>query len=207
MNNNNIILWVVVGLIVVGGIAIIIMNGMDTDDETMNQNTATTTNQATTTRATTTGNIQGVVVGGATMLTTKDLMENIGEADNVSTAVAAVKAAGLESTLKGAGPFTVFVPSNAAFSKLASGTVTELLKTENKPDLVNLLNYHVVAGRYTVADLRDGQTLTTILGQTLAIKKSANGSIRVNDIVVETPDIVSENGVAFVIDTVLTPSE
>ena len=147
----------------------------------------------------------GVEVGGALMVRSLDIVDNAVNASNVTTVVAAVKAAGLVDTLKGAGPFTVFAPTNAAFVKLPIGTVATLLKPENKSQLVDILTYHVVAGRYKTADLKDGMTLATVEGKTLSIKKDGmkiwiNGSA-----MIETPDVISSNGVTHVIDTVLLP--
>lgn len=148
---------------------------------------------------------QGVMVGGAMMTPNRDIVANAMDADNVTTVVAAVKAAGLVETLQGPGPFTVFAPNNAAFEKLPAGTVDTLLKPENKAQLASILTYHVVAGRYTSADLRDGQTLKTVNGGTITIGK-ANGKITVNgSAMVETADVISSNGVTFVIDSVLMP--
>lgn len=146
------------------------------------------------------------MVGGALMTPDKDIVENAMNANNVTTVVAAVQAAGLVDTLKGAGPFTVFAPDNNAFAKLPAGTVDTLLKPENKAQLADILTYHVVAGRYTSADLHDGQVLTTVEGKTLTIGKTADGKISINGTaMVETPDVISSNGVTFVIDSVLMP--
>jgi len=148
----------------------------------------------------------GVMVGGAMMVKSKDIVDNAVMASNVTTLVAAVKAAGLVETLKGAGPFTVFAPTNAAFAKLPAGTVDTLLKPENKAMLTKVLTYHVVAGRYTAADLKDGQMLKSVQGENLMIKKDAAGKIWINGTaMVETADVISSNGVTFVIDTVLMP--
>ncbi len=148
----------------------------------------------------------GVMVGGALMTPDRDIVANAMNASNVTTVVAAVKAAGLVETLQGAGPFTVFAPDNAAFEKLPAGTVDMLLKPENKAKLVDILTYHVVAGRYTAADLKDGMMLTTVEGKMIKIGKSANGTITINgSAMVETPDVISSNGVTFVIDSVLMP--
>jgi uncharacterized surface protein with fasciclin (FAS1) repeats len=148
----------------------------------------------------------GVMVGGAMMVKSRDIVDNAVNANNVTTVVAAVKAAGLVETLKSAGPFTVFAPNNAAFAKLPAGTVETLLKPENKSKLVTILTYHVVAGRYTSADLKDGMTLKTVQGDTIRITKSADGKWWINGTaMVETADVISSNGVTFVIDTVLMP--
>ena len=152
------------------------------------------------------GGTTGVMVGGALMTPNLDIVQNALHANNVTTVVAAVKAAGLVATLESAGPFTVFAPDNNAFAKLPAGTVDTLLKPENLATLKDILTYHVVAGRYTSADLSDGQVLTTVEGKTLKIHK-VGAQIWINgSAMVETPDVISSNGVTFVIDTVLMPS-
>lgn len=153
---------------------------------------------------------EGVMVGGALMTPDKDIVENAMNADNVTTVVAAVKAADLVATLQGPGPFTVFAPTNAAFEKLPAGTVDTLLKPENKNTLKGILTYHVVAGRYTAADLKDGQMLTTVQGEKLTVSMM-NGKVMIKDAkggtaTVETPNVISSNGVTHVIDTVLMPA-
>lgn len=147
----------------------------------------------------------GVMVGGAMMLPSMDIVDNAVLAKNVTTLVAAVKAAGLVDTLKGPGPFTVFAPTNDAFAKLPKGTVESLVKPEMKKDLTSILTYHVVAGRYTAADLKDGMTLKTVNGATLKVS-NVNGVVKINGAaMVETADVISSNGVTHVIDTVLMP--
>jgi uncharacterized surface protein with fasciclin (FAS1) repeats len=147
---------------------------------------------------------KGVMVGGALMVPEKNIVENAMNANNVTTVVSAVKAAGLAETLMGKGPFTVFAPTNAAFEKLPKGTVETLLKPENKTKLANILKYHVVAGRYTSADLKDGMKLKTVEGEEITIGYK-NGKWSVNGAMIETPDVISSNGVTFVIDSVLMP--
>lgn len=148
----------------------------------------------------------GVEVGGALMVASKDIVDNALAASNVTTVVAAVKAAGLVETLKGAGPFTVFAPNNDAFAKLPAGTVDTLLKPENLSQLKDILTYHVVAGRYTANDLYTGEKLTTVEGKQITITKDAMGSIWINGTAkVVTPNVISKNGVTFVIDSVLMP--
>lgn len=148
---------------------------------------------------------EGVMVGGAMMVQSLDIVENAMNADNVTTLVAAVSAAGLVDTLQGPGPFTVFAPTNAAFAALPVGTVETLLLPENKDALVNILTYHVVSGTYTSADLMDGMKLTTVQGEEIAIGKTG-ANITVNgSAMVETADVISSNGVTFVIDGVLLP--
>jgi len=144
------------------------------------------------------------MVGGAMMVPTKTVPENAMGAKNLTTLVAAVKAAGLVETLNGPGPFTVFAPTNDAFDKLPKGTVDELLKPENVDKLKGILTYHVVAGKYTSKDLKDGMTLTTVNGQTVKItKKGKNWMVNNSKIIV--PDVMDKNGVSFVIDTVMLP--
>ena len=148
----------------------------------------------------------GVVVGGALMTPNLNIVQNALNASNVTTVVAAVKAAGLVDTLSSKGPFTVFAPNNDAFAKLPAGTVDNLVKPENKATLTKILTYHVVSGRYTSKDLKDGMTLKTVEGETLTIGNK-NGQITINgSAIVQTPDVISSNGVTFVIDTVLMPS-
>ena len=203
-------IWVAVAVVVVGGgvwYATSKSNSMtpmmadsanttDTSATAQGQSAPTTTDIPTT----------GVMVGGALMTPDKDIVQNAVNANNVTTLVAAVKAAGLVATLETAGPFTVFAPDNNAFAKLPAGTLDTLLMPQNKAMLTKILTYHVVAGRYTSADLTDGEKLTTVEGDTITIGKSASGQISVNGTaMVETPDVISSNGVTFVIDTVLMP--
>ena len=147
----------------------------------------------------------GVEVGGAMMLPTRTLVQNASEASNLTTLVAAVQAAGLAETLSGPGPFTVFAPPNSAFEALPAGTVENLLKPENKEQLTSILTYHVVPGRLSASDLRDGQTLTTVNGQTLTVRKT-NGKVMVGGATVLIPNVYASNGVAHAIDAVLMPS-
>ena len=151
----------------------------------------------------------GVMVGGAMMVPSKDIVDNAMNSKDHTTVVAAVSAAGLVETLKGKGPFTVFAPTNAAFNKLPAGTVDTLLKPENKAMLTSVLTYHVVPGRYTSKDLKDGQTLKTVQGQNLTVKME-DGKWWVIDAkggkaMITTADVISSNGVTFVVDTVLMP--
>ena len=120
-----------------------------------------------------------------------------------STLVAAVKAAGLVDTLNGAGPFTIFAPTNAAFEKLPKGTVEELLKPENKAKLTAILTYHVVAGKVMAADVKT-MMAKTVQGGSLDIKV-ADGGVMVDSAKVVKTDIVGTNGVIHVIDSVLMP--
>nr|MBC7612784.1 fasciclin domain-containing protein [Pseudopedobacter sp.] len=147
---------------------------------------------------------EGVMVGGAMMVPSKNIVENaIGSSDH-TTLVAAVKAAGLVETLSGTGPFTVFAPTNEAFASLPAGTVDNLLKPEMKGDLTKVLTYHVVAGALKAADLTDGMELTTVEGAKLKVSVK-NGVVMVGDAKVTIADIISSNGVTHVIDKVLLP--
>ena len=153
----------------------------------------------------------GVMVGGAMMTVDKDIVDNATGSSDHTTLVAALKAAGLVETLKSAGPFTVFAPTNAAFDKLPTGTVASLLTPEMKPTLTKILTYHVVSGRLMAADLKDGQVLTTVQGEQLTVMKNAGG-VMLKDAKggmakVAIADAVSSNGVTHVIDTVLMPAK
>ena len=150
----------------------------------------------------------GVMVGGAMMLPTNTLVENAVEASTLTTLVSAVQAADLAATLSGPGPFTVFAPTNAAFDKVPSATLQSLMEPSMKGDLTSILTFHVVPGRLSANDLRDGQTLTTVNGATLMVKKM-NGQVMVGNAggmaTVTQANVYASNGVAHVIDTVLMP--
>lgn len=136
--------------------------------------------------------------------TDKDIVDIAAGNQQFSTLVAAVKAAGLVEALKGDGPLTVFAPTDEAFAKLPKGTVENLLKPENKDQLVALLTYHVVAGRVFSDAAAKGATVKTLQGATLTTK-SAGGEVLVNDAKVIGADIDASNGVIHVIDSVLLP--
>lgn len=158
-----------------------------------------------------------VTVGGVEMLPTKTIVENASAAPNLTTLVAAVKAAGLVETLSGAGPFTVFAPTNDAFAKLPAGTVDNLVKPAAKADLTKILTYHVVPGKMSAADLTAAITaaggkaeLTTVQGGKLTATASG-GTITLTDAkggksIVSQADVNQSNGVVHVIDTVLMPA-
>lgn len=157
-----------------------------------------------------------VMVGGAAMYPNRTIVQNASAASNLTTLVAAVKAAGLVDTLSGPGPFTVFAPTNAAFAKLPAGTVDTLLKPENKADLTKILTYHVVPGKLNAADLiaqakaNGGKAmLTTVQGEPLTAWVEGN-SVYLTDAkggksMVTIADVNQSNGVIHVIDTVLMP--
>jgi uncharacterized surface protein with fasciclin (FAS1) repeats len=124
-------------------------------------------------------------------------------AGSFNTLVAAVKAAGLVETLQGAGPFTVFAPTDAAFAKLPAGTVESLLLPENKQKLIGILTFHVVPGKVMAADVKT-MGVKTVNGADLAIVVG-NGGVTVNNAKVIATDIAASNGVIHVIDTVVLP--
>jgi len=157
------------------------------------------------------------VVGGQQMYPTKDIIDNAVNSADHTTLVAAVKAAGLVDTLKGAGPFTVFAPTNEAFAKLPAGTVDTLLKPENKEMLTKILTYHVVAGRLSASELKkeikagngeaklktvNGETLTAMMQDGNIVLKDEKGDMSK----VTIPNVFQSNGVIHVVDTVLMPS-
>ncbi len=160
---------------------------------------------------------QTVSVGGQPMYPTKTIVGNAVNSADHTTLVAAVKAAGLVPTLSGAGPFTVFAPTNEAFTDLPAGTVDTLLKPENKPMLTKVLTYHVVAGDYDSASLRSmilagggKATLKTVEGGTLTFMMNGSSNIVVRDAKGDIADITisdvkQSNGVIHVVDKVLLP--
>jgi uncharacterized surface protein with fasciclin (FAS1) repeats len=153
---------------------------------------------------------KAVMVGGAAMFPSKNIIENAVKSKDHTTLVAAVKAAGLVDTLEGKGPFTVFAPTNAAFGKLPAGTVDSLVKPENKKTLTRILTYHVVPGKLQAADLTDGKKLRTVEGEELTVKKSG-ASVMIVDAkggsaTVTIPNVNQSNGVIHVVDTVLMPA-
>ena len=172
----------------------------------------TSSQSSTTDSATTTANPPaaeaetGVMVGGANMVPSKNIVENASASGDHTTLVAAVKAAGLVETLSGTGPYTVFAPTNAAFEKLPAGTVDNLLKPEMKGDLSSVLTYHVVAGAVKAADLSDGQKIKTVQGQELTVTIK-DGAVMINGANVTIPNVISSNGVTHVIDGVLVPKK
>lgn len=158
-----------------------------------------------------------VMVGGAPMYPSKNIIQNAVNSKDHTTLVAAVKAAGLVDTLSGKGPFTVFAPTNDAFAKLPAGTVDTLLKPENKDQLTQILTYHVVPGRITANDLMEmikkgggKATLKTVEGAELTFEMK-DGAIWVWDskgdaAKITIKNVMQSNGVIHVIDTVLLPS-
>ena len=134
----------------------------------------------------------------------KDIVDTAVGAGQFKTLAAALGAAGLVETLKGAGPFTVFAPTDAAFAKLPAGTVEMLLKPENKAKLTAILTYHVVAGKVMAADVVKVTSAKTVQGGAVAVKVTG-GKVTIDSANVMTTDIAASNGVIHVIDTVLMP--
>ena len=123
---------------------------------------------------------------------------------DLSTLVAAVKAAGLVDVLAGKGPYTVFAPTNEAFAALPAGTVESLLKPENKDQLTAILTYHVVPGRIESTDLSNGQKVASVEGSKIDIQ-TTKSSVLINNAQVKKADIRANNGVVHVIDRVILP--
>jgi len=158
-----------------------------------------------------------VMVGGAPMYPSKNIVQNAVNSKDHTTLVAAVKAAGLVETLSGPGPFTVFAPTNAAFKKLPAGTVKSLLKPENKGKLTGILTYHVVAtralsdaiarmikddgGTHTIKTVNGGKLWASMKGGNILLKDAKGRTAKVT-----IANVVQSNGVIHVIDTVLLPN-
>jgi uncharacterized surface protein with fasciclin (FAS1) repeats len=162
------------------------------------------------------GNHSNPTVGGAAMYPAKTIAENASAAPNLTTLVAAVKAADLVGTLASPGPFTVFAPTNDAFAKLPAGTVETLVKPENKGTLTGILTYHVVAGKLTSKDIvkaieagggsatldtvAGGKLTARLVGKDVIVTDAKGGQSKVT-----TVDVMQSNGVVHVIDSVLLP--
>ena len=133
-----------------------------------------------------------VMVGGAAMFPSKNIVQNAVNSKDHTTLVAAVKAAGLVGTLESKGPFTVFAPTNSAFGKLPAGTVETLVKPENKATLTKILTYHVVPGKLAASDLTDGKVM-------IIDAKGGSSTVTISN-------VNQSNGVIHVVDTVLLPA-
>nr|WP_246350498.1 fasciclin domain-containing protein [Sphingobium boeckii] len=157
------------------------------------------------------------VVGGAEMLPTKTIVENASASKDHTTLVAAITAAGLVEALSGPGPFTVFAPTNDAFTAFGADTVATLMKPESKPNLEKVLKYHVVAGKITreelLAKLKAGggkTTLTTLEGSPISVSLEAGDNILLTDVIgnaayITQADVNQSNGVIHVVNGVLAP--
>ena len=157
------------------------------------------------------------MVGGAPMMSSKNIVQNAMNSKDHTTLVAAVKAAGLVGTLEGPGPFTVFAPTNEAFDKLPPGTVQTLVAPQNKAMLTKILTYHVVPGRLTAADLKrmiaaggGKATLTTVEGEPLTVREGGMGHLVLTDAkggmsTITIANVMQSNGVIHVVNSVLMP--
>lgn len=147
----------------------------------------------------------------ASASTGKDLAASAALSPDHTTLLKALQAAGLAEQAKGAGPYTVFAPDNAAFDKIPAATLATLLKPANKKQLTKILTYHVVSGNVMAADLKDGQVVKTVQGESLTVGVSG-GTVTLKDAkggtaTVTKPDIKTTNGVVHSIDTVLMPAK
>ena len=154
--------------------------------------------------------VLGIVVAASNFTSadapTKDIVDTAVAVGSFTTLAKALEAAGLVETLKGAGPFTVFAPTDEAFAKLPAGTLDTLLKPENRAKLTRILTYHVVPGRVMAADVVKLHSATAVSGDTIAIATHGGGVTVDNAHLVKT-DIVATNGVIHVIDAVILPTE
>lgn len=182
----------------------------------MNSNMTSNANSASTANSNTMANTTNPMVGGAPMLATKDIIDNAVNSKDHTTLVAAVKAAELVETLKGAGPFTVFAPTNAAFDKIPKATLDSLLNPENKKTLAGILTYHVVAGKQDAASIvkaieagNGKATFKTVAGGTLTASLDGKNVVLTDEkggkSTVTIADVMQSNGVIHVVDTVLMP--
>lgn len=197
-----IITLLVVGLLG-GGIGYALGNNMDDKDSDTNTSQNKDMDK--------TSQTDGVTVGGAKMVSNLDIVDNAANASNVTTVVSLVQKAGLVDTLKGAGPFTVFGPSNSAFEAVPKAILDKVAGDNTL--LTTVLTYHVVPGTYTTADMRamaaTGQKVKTVQGAELGFKVM-NNKVYVVDVTgqeveIETNDVISSNGVTHVIKNVLLP--
>ncbi|WP_439881611.1 fasciclin domain-containing protein [Pontibacter sp. MBLB2868] len=145
-------------------------------------------------------------VGGHEMMPSQKLVENITSAPTLTTLASALRKADLVRTLNATGPYTVFAPTNEAFDALPDDVIEDLMRPENKQQLVEILNNHVVAGRLTADNLQDGAMLKTVGGEQLKVTKR-NNKIMINGAEVIIANAQSDNGVIHVINKVLMPAE
>lgn len=163
--------------------------------------------------------IKAKVVGGAQMLPSKNIVENASHSKDHTTLVKAIQAAGLSDSLKAAGPFTVFAPTNDAFAKLPAGALDTLVKPANKEKLADVVTYHVVKGKMTSRDLalavskaNGNATLTTVDGDVLNVSINAEKNLQITDAqgniaLVTIFDVEQSNGIVHVINNVLLPKD
>jgi len=150
--------------------------------------------------------VLAVAVSGSTVVRaeTRDVVDTAVAAGSFKTLAKALDAAGLVTTLKGAGPFTVFAPTDEAFAKLPAGTLETLLKPENREKLRRILTYHVVSGKVMASDAMKLQSAKAVSGDTITVK-AQNGVVHVDSATVTSADVTASNGVIHVIDSVLLP--
>ena len=134
-----------------------------------------------------------------------DITKVVSDNKNMTSLKKGVLAAGLDKVLSGNGPFTVFAPSDLAFRKLDTGKFETLLKPENKAKLEDILKYHIVPGKLSYNDLKDGEKLKTVNGQELLVRVK-DGHVKVQGVQIENHDLQSSNGVIHVLDTVMANS-
>ena len=152
-----------------------------------------------------TSSITALAAGNYETKAKSDIVDTAVAAGQFNTLAAALEAADLVSTLKSDGPFTVFAPTDEAFSKLPAGTVEMLLKPENRDQLVAILTYHVVPGKVMAKDVVNISEATTVNGSDIAIKVK-DGNVQINEATVVAADVDASNGVIHVIDTVILPN-
>jgi uncharacterized surface protein with fasciclin (FAS1) repeats len=145
-----------------------------------------------------------LTLGSAAIAADKDIVDTAVDAGDFTTLVAAVQAADLVDTLKGEGPFTVFAPTDAAFAALPAGTVEDLLKPENKDQLISILTYHVIPGKVMSTDITGDMSADTVQGTEVDI--TTEGGVMIDGAKVVTADIETTNGVIHVIDKVIIPN-
>ncbi len=148
--------------------------------------------------------VAATMVGATARAADADIVDTAVSAGQFTTLAAALDAAGLVETLKGAGPFTVFAPTDAAFAKLPAGTVETLLEPENKADLIAVLTYHVIPASLPASEVVKYDEAETVNGARIDID-AGGGAVKVNDATVTSADVMASNGVIHVIDTVLIP--
>ena len=144
-------------------------------------------------------------MSGNSLSERKDIVDTAVSAGMFNTLVAAAQAGGLVETLRGDGPFTVFAPTDKAFAKLPAGTVENLLKPENRDQLIKILTYHVVPGNAKATDVVKQNRWKTVQGQEVTVK-AKGGKVMIDKATVVKADIAAANGTIHVIDTVLMPN-
>jgi uncharacterized surface protein with fasciclin (FAS1) repeats len=196
----------------VAGLAALVVVASACGDDGADSDSAPTTTQATAPATMAPAAPEAAMTTAAPAITDADIVDTAIAAGDFTTLVAAVQAAGLEDTLRGEGPFTVFAPTDDAFAALPAGTIETLLK-DPAGDLTDILTYHVVAGAVPAADVvgLDGEEVTTVNGAAITVGVADDGSVTLtdaagNDVAVVATDVQANNGVIHVIDAVLLPA-